>query len=348
MRSNERRRVPEPDVPLPAARGPLRRLGAGRRARLPGAHRPDDVGRARHGKITLDRPARATRRCGSTTSRPTRTGASGSRRSAVARQILNQPAFEPFNGGELSPGPSVRDRRADPRVGREGRRDGAAPVVHVRRWGRTTWRSSTRLSMRVHGLDGLRVVDASVFPYITNGNIYAPVMMTAEKSADLILGNTPLEPRSTRRSTGTGRGQRRRRSRRRRLEFGVPACLRGAGRVPDACRPFLAPPDELETSSVPNSSRLTAGLRRAGYEPHMWRNELPEEVDWSHAGCSSRPTSTARRRCWRKFLNCGAHYDADYRARRRHDRQGARADHRRRRRALARDAAREPRGARGR
>jgi choline dehydrogenase len=37
-------------------------------------------------------------------------------------------------------------------------------------------------------------VDASVMPYVTNGNIYAPVMMTAEKSADLILGNTPLPP----------------------------------------------------------------------------------------------------------------------------------------------------------
>jgi choline dehydrogenase len=48
------------------------------------------------------------------------------------------------------------------------------------------------LTMRVHGLDGLRVVDASVFPYVTNGNIYAPVMMTAEKAADLIRGNTPL------------------------------------------------------------------------------------------------------------------------------------------------------------
>jgi hypothetical protein len=35
-------------------------------------------------------------------------------------------------------------------------------------------------------------VDASVFPYVTNGNIYAPVMMAAEKSVDLILGNTPL------------------------------------------------------------------------------------------------------------------------------------------------------------
>ena len=43
-------------------------------------------------------------------------------------------------------------------------------------------------------LDGIRVVDASVMPYVTNGNIYAPVMMIAEKSADLILGNTQLAP----------------------------------------------------------------------------------------------------------------------------------------------------------
>ena len=53
------------------------------------------------------------------------------------------------------------------------------------------------LSMRVHGLEGVRVVDASSMPYVTNGNIYAPVMMLAEKSADLVLGNTPLPPEPT-------------------------------------------------------------------------------------------------------------------------------------------------------
>jgi hypothetical protein len=57
----------------------------------------------------------------------------------------------------------------------------------------------------VHGTSGLRVVDASVMPYITNGNIYAPVMMIAEKAADLIRGDTPLpaEPVEFYRKAGT-------------------------------------------------------------------------------------------------------------------------------------------------
>ncbi|NLT06892.1 MAG: choline dehydrogenase, partial [Solirubrobacterales bacterium] len=49
-------------------------------------------------------------------------------------------------------------------------------------------------SLRVWGIDGLRVVDASSMPHITNANIYAPVVMLAERAADLIRGRTPLAP----------------------------------------------------------------------------------------------------------------------------------------------------------
>ena len=47
---------------------------------------------------------------------------------------------------------------------------------------------------RVIGLEGLRVVDASVFPSVTNGNINAPTIMLAERASDLILGELPLPP----------------------------------------------------------------------------------------------------------------------------------------------------------
>jgi choline dehydrogenase len=114
-----------------------------------------------------------------------------------ARDILTQPAFDDFNGGELSPGSAVEtDEEILDWVARDG--ETALHPSCTCRMGTTDTSVVDPLTMRVHGLDGLRVVDASVMPYVTNGNIYAPVMMVAEKAADLILGNTPLPPEAVR------------------------------------------------------------------------------------------------------------------------------------------------------
>ncbi len=111
----------------------------------------------------------------------------------VARGILNQPAMDGFNGGELSPGLEVEtDEQILDWVAKDG--ETALHPSCTAKMGVDEMSVVDPLTMGVHGLEGLRVVDASVMPYVTNGNIYAPVMMVAEKAADLILGNTPLAP----------------------------------------------------------------------------------------------------------------------------------------------------------
>jgi len=110
---------------------------------------------------------------------------------AVARNIMGQPAFDRYNGGEISPGPDVTGDEAV----LEWVRADAETALHpscTARMGTDPMGVVDPSTMRVHGVQGLRVVDASVMPTLTNGNIYAPVMMIAEKSADLILGNAPL------------------------------------------------------------------------------------------------------------------------------------------------------------
>jgi choline dehydrogenase len=111
----------------------------------------------------------------------------------ISRTILNQPAFDDYNAGELSPGARVEtDQEILDWVARD-----AETALHpscTAKMGTDAMAVTDPASLRVHGLDGLRVVDASAMPYVTNGNIYAPVMMLAEKAADLIAGNTPLAP----------------------------------------------------------------------------------------------------------------------------------------------------------
>ena len=111
----------------------------------------------------------------------------------AARSILEQPAFAAFSDGEISPGPTVStDQEILDWVAADAETALHPSCTAAMGTGEQSVVDPT--SMRVHGVEGLRVVDASVMPYVTNGNIYAPVMMLAEKAADLIAGNTPLAP----------------------------------------------------------------------------------------------------------------------------------------------------------
>ena len=113
----------------------------------------------------------------------------------VARDILAQPALQPFDAGETSPGPAVvTDAEILAWVAAD-----AETALHPSGTAKLGPASDPTAvvdphTLRVHGTAGLRVVDASVMPYVTNGNIYAPVMMLAEKAADLIMEHPPLAP----------------------------------------------------------------------------------------------------------------------------------------------------------
>ncbi len=109
------------------------------------------------------------------------------------RELLAQPAMAPFSAGEISPGPEVTsDEDILDWVARD-----AETALHPSctcKMGTDPMAVADPATMAVHGTDGLAVVDASVMPYVTNANLYAPVMMIAEKAADLLTGATPLPP----------------------------------------------------------------------------------------------------------------------------------------------------------
>ncbi len=112
----------------------------------------------------------------------------------LVREIGRQPALAPFAAGEVAPGPDCRsDAEIDAHI-----RATAITVHHplgTCEMGRASDpQTVVDPELRVLGVDGLRVVDASVMPDLVGGNINAPVIMIAEKAADLIRGRTPLAP----------------------------------------------------------------------------------------------------------------------------------------------------------
>jgi choline dehydrogenase-like flavoprotein len=108
----------------------------------------------------------------------------------LARRILEAPAWEPVRGAEIRPGPQAQSDAALKDYIRASSQTCFHPVgtcamgkepQHV-----------VDAELRVRGVDGLRVVDAAIIPRMIGGNTNAPVIMIAEKAADMIRGRPPL------------------------------------------------------------------------------------------------------------------------------------------------------------
>ena len=108
----------------------------------------------------------------------------------IAREVFAQSAFDPYRGPELMPGAAVRhDAEIDAFI-----RKSAETIYHPAGTAKmgVDGTSVVDTALRVYGVDGLRVADASVMPVLVSGNTNAPVIMIAEKAADLILGRSAL------------------------------------------------------------------------------------------------------------------------------------------------------------
>ncbi len=114
----------------------------------------------------------------------------------LTREIMNQPAMDDYRGGEIQPGPEVTsDDQIDEWV-RANVESAYHPCGTCRMGALENTDTVVDAACGVIGLDGLRVVDASVFPTVPNGNINSPTIMVAEKMADVILGESKLPRRA--------------------------------------------------------------------------------------------------------------------------------------------------------
>ena len=106
----------------------------------------------------------------------------------LTREIINQPAMDAYRGEEIQPGTQVASDEEIDRWVRENVESAYHPAGTCKMGRADDPMSVVDAECRVHGLDNLRVIDASVFPTLPNGNINAPVIMVAEKMADKLLG----------------------------------------------------------------------------------------------------------------------------------------------------------------
>jgi choline dehydrogenase len=114
----------------------------------------------------------------------------------LTREIFAQPAFDRYRGREIQPGEAVvTDEQIDDFI-RAKAESAFHPCGTCRMGSASDPRAVVDSAARVIGLDALRVVDSSIMPSITTGNLNAPTIMLAEKAADHIRG-TPLLPRSS-------------------------------------------------------------------------------------------------------------------------------------------------------
>jgi choline dehydrogenase len=112
----------------------------------------------------------------------------------LTREIFGQPAFERYYAREISPGANITsDAEIDAFV-KQKLQSGYHPSCSCRMGNRSDPLAVVDPETRVIGVDGLRVVDASIMPSITNGNLNAPTIMIAEKAADLMLARPPPPP----------------------------------------------------------------------------------------------------------------------------------------------------------
>jgi choline dehydrogenase len=113
----------------------------------------------------------------------------------LTRELFAQPAFKPYAGREIAPGADVTSDDAIDEFIRQKVESAYHPSCSCKMGSESDPMTVVDPETRVIGVDGLRVVDSSIMPQITNGNLNAPTIMIAEKAADHILGR-PLLPAS--------------------------------------------------------------------------------------------------------------------------------------------------------